>query len=340
MNRIASRIGAALTTAALFISVPSIGWALDIALTNDDGWDAIGIQAVKRALVYAGHTVTLAGPLNQQSGSSAAINETERLFIKKERDLGYEGALEYSVALAPPDGPENVEPTESAEPATSALVAIDIARERSGRLPDLLVSGTNDGANLGSITQVSSTVGAAIVAMGSSFNGSVPAIAISTDPICIEVTEADTEDCSTRNEDHFARVADFLVGLIDHLQTKPGILRTEVGLLPPGIGLNINYPPVEVPNGVVVARQGRTAPIDGLPVTYTIGCFESCLELDTGDGQIGGIKPIIETDSTPELRNADTEAYAQGYIAIVPIVADFTIDAYKRYESVFRTLKY
>ena len=333
MNRIASRIGAALTTAALFISVPSIGWALDIALTNDDGWDAIGIQAVKRALVYAGHTVTLAGPLNQQSGSSAAINETE-LVIRKEYGIDHEGALEYSVALAPPDGPENVEPTESAEPATSALVAIDIARERSGRLPDLLVSGTNDGANLGSITQPSSTVGAAIVAMGSSFNGSVPAIAISTDPICVA-----GEGCDTLNELHFARVADFLVGLIDHLQTKPGILRTEVGLLPPGIGLNINYPPVEVPNGVVVARQGRTAPIDGLPVTYTIGCFDSCLDLKPGDWQIGGIKDIAP-DSTPELRNADTEAYAQGYIAIVPIVADFTIDAYKRYESVFRTLKY
>jgi 5'-nucleotidase len=339
MNRIASRLGAALTTAALFISAPSIGWALDIALTNDDGWDAIGIQAVKRALVRAGHTVTLAGPLNQQSGSSAAINETDLLLIRKERGLEYEGALEYSVALAP-DGTENAEPTESAEPATSALVAIDIARERSkGRLPDLLVSGTNDGANLGSITQPSSTVGAAIVAMGSSFNGSVPAIAISTDPICIEVTEADTEDCSSRNEDHFARVADFLVGLIDYLQTKPGILRREVGLLPPGIGLNINYPPVEVPNGLVVARQGRTAPIDGLSVTYTIGCFTSCLGLEEGDEQIGGIKSITP-DSTPELRNADTEAYAQGYIAIVPIVADFTIDGYKRYESVFRTLKY
>jgi 5'-nucleotidase len=276
--------------------------------------------------VDAGHTVTLAGPLNQQSGSSAALNETE-LVIKKERDG--EGALEYSVALAP-------EGKESAEPATSALVAIDIARERgNGRLPDLLVSGTNDGANLGSITQPSSTVGAAIVAMGSSFNGSVPAIAISTDPICSE----DTGDCSTRNEDHFARVAGFLVGLIDHLQTKPGILRKEVGLLPPGIGLNINYPPVEVPKGVVVTQQGRTAPIDGLPVIYTIGCFGSCLGLETGARQSGGIKPFTH-DSTPELRNADTKAYAQGYIAIVPIVADFTIDGYKRYESVFRTLKY
>jgi 5'-nucleotidase len=84
MNRIASRIGAALAAAALCISAPSIGWTLDIALTNDDGWDAMGIQAVKRALVDAGHTVTLAGPLNQQSGSSAAISESELLLIRYE----------------------------------------------------------------------------------------------------------------------------------------------------------------------------------------------------------------------------------------------------------------
>jgi 5'-nucleotidase len=44
----------------------------------------MGIQAVKRALVDAGHTVTLAGPLNQQSGSSAAINESELLLIRYE----------------------------------------------------------------------------------------------------------------------------------------------------------------------------------------------------------------------------------------------------------------
>ena len=48
-----------------------------------------------------------------------------------------------------------------------ALLAISIARERCNRLPDLLVSGINDQANLGAVVQVSSTVGASIVALAS-----------------------------------------------------------------------------------------------------------------------------------------------------------------------------
>jgi len=48
--------------------------ALVVALSNDDCWDAPGIQAMRAALASAGHTVTLAGPLDEQSGSSAAGN--------------------------------------------------------------------------------------------------------------------------------------------------------------------------------------------------------------------------------------------------------------------------
>ena len=52
------------------IALASSSSALVIALSNDDGWDAPGIQAMKAALEGAGHTVTLAGPLDEQSGSS------------------------------------------------------------------------------------------------------------------------------------------------------------------------------------------------------------------------------------------------------------------------------
>lgn len=70
------------------------------------------------ALEAAGHTVTLAGPLDEQSGSSAAVNFVSDLVIKKE------SANEYSVAIA--GG------TEGAEPATSALIAIGIAKDANG----------------------------------------------------------------------------------------------------------------------------------------------------------------------------------------------------------------
>lgn len=335
MTIIASRIGAALTAAGLFIAVSPVVSALDIALTNDEGWDTIGIQAVKKALVLGGHTVTLVGTVDDESARSASLDlsrpskaeiSLQDLVITKKRDD--DGALEYSVALEGTGG------TESAAPATIALLAIDIARERGNRLPDLLVSGINDEANLGAVLQISSTVGASIVALGSTFNGSVPAIAISTDPIC----SGDTDDCATRTEAHYARVADFLVSLIDHLHTKPGILRKEAGLLPLGIGLNVNYPPVEVPNGVVVVRQGRTASLGGPPVTLTIGCEESCKNLGIGASTSGELTFV--PDLTLERRDSDTEAFAQGYITITPIAADYTNDGYKQYESVFRTLRF
>ena len=71
-------------SALVMLAVASPALALNIALSNDDGWDAPGIQAMKGALESAGHTVTLAGPLDEQSGSSAANNFVSDLVITKE----------------------------------------------------------------------------------------------------------------------------------------------------------------------------------------------------------------------------------------------------------------
>jgi 5'-nucleotidase len=312
----------------LLVFSPST-WALTIALSDDDGWDAIGIQAAKRALVAAGHTVILAGPLDEQSGSSAAINLTD-LQITKQRDD--DGALEYSVAIG--DG------TEGAEPATSALVGIDIAQQLTGQLPDLLVSGINVGANLGAATQFSGTVGAAIAALSPMLNGAVPAIAISTDPLCAESTIVKSvanlahPGCREKNEAHFARVADFLVTVVAHLEHRARFMEDNGGLLPQGIGLNINYPPLLKPAGILVTRQGRTAIFEddltvsfgAEAVTITIGCDKPCTDVPLGTTIQGGIR-AIDPDQTAELPGADTTWYAQGYITIVPITPDYTADA-------------
>lgn len=50
--------------------------ALTIVLTNDDGWDAPGIQALKAALAEE-HTVILVAPLDQRSGSSAGFPDED-----------------------------------------------------------------------------------------------------------------------------------------------------------------------------------------------------------------------------------------------------------------------
>ena len=50
---------ASLATCLAVMAAASASSALVVALSNDDGWDAPGIQAMKAALVAAGHTVTL-----------------------------------------------------------------------------------------------------------------------------------------------------------------------------------------------------------------------------------------------------------------------------------------
>ncbi|MDH3403599.1 MAG: hypothetical protein OES32_10415 [Acidobacteriota bacterium] len=289
--------------------------ALEIALSNDDGWDAPGIQAMKTALEGAGHNVTLAGPLDEQSGSSAAGNFVSDLVIKKE------SPNEYSVATAPG--------TEGAEPATSALIAIGIAKEANGGVaPDVLVMGINTSANIGAATQFSGTVGGTIAAIANYLNGSLPAIAISTDEPC------DTDDppggdlaaCEAANEAHFADVASFVAGFISHLETKPEFLANEPGLLPPGIGLNINYPPVgaEDIKGVSLNVQGKLWVRRGTPLALDFGCF-ACSAIPVGASSPGGIRGA-GTDPTPDVPGSDAASFNAGFITIVPIAADYTAD--------------
>ena len=90
-SKLLALLAVACTTA---LAVPAS--ALDIALTNDDGWDAPGIQIMRNALLAAGHNVTLAAPLTDQSGSSMALDLGLSLTVKKE------AAGQYSVALQRP----------------------------------------------------------------------------------------------------------------------------------------------------------------------------------------------------------------------------------------------
>ena len=287
--------------------------ALVVALSNDDGWDAGGIQAMLAALEGAGHTVTLAGPLDEQSGSSAAANFVSNLVITKR------ATNEYSVATA--GG------TEGAEPATSALIAIGIAREANGGVnPDLLVTGINAGANIGAATQLSGTVGGSIVAIANGLNGSVPAIAISTDEPC-DVDDppgGDLAACEAENEAHFAQVASFLADFIGYLETKPGFLSDEEGLLPTGVALNINYPPVapEDIQGVSLNDQGQTLVLGGVPLNVDFVCF-ACAVIPVGASSPGGIGGAV-FDPTPDVANSDSAAFAAGFITVVPIQANYT----------------
>ena len=136
---------------------------LRILLTDDDGYDAGGITAVRAALTRAGHDVTEVAPDGNRSGSGAATSD--------DRDLQ--------------DTDDPGVRTVSGTPADAVIAGLAALRA-AGRPPDLVVSGTNLGRNTGSGITESGTVGAAVTAAHAGF----PAIAVSTD------RARDEDDCT------------------------------------------------------------------------------------------------------------------------------------------------
>jgi 5'/3'-nucleotidase SurE len=273
-------------TALLAMPTLSLAGGLNILLTNDDGYDAEGIQSMFAALKGDGHNVTLVAPGDDESGQSAAIS--------------------FGLVPVIPVGVDQfrVEGT----PATCVLIGRTALLEDE---PDLVVSGTNDGTNTGSGTIFSGTVGAATTGLLS-----IPSIAFSTNPP--EGTEAEI----TR---HFEEVAAFAVDFIAHLQSKPGGLAKEEGLLPDRLGLNINYPtlsPSEI-MGVKLSAQGRESDRD-LIFTELQGCPPIPGLPDNAKCYIPAVISAIPGE---DVKDSDVEGVAAGYITVVPIDGDYTAPA-------------
>jgi 5'-nucleotidase len=127
--------------------------ALDILVTNDDGYSSAGIDAVVEALVGAGHEVQVVAPLEQQSGTGGTFTDGAVESQEEQTASGHD-------ALAV-DG----------FPSDSVRVAIDELE----MTPDLVVSGINEGQNVGGIVDVSGTIGAARAAVARG----IPALALS-----------------------------------------------------------------------------------------------------------------------------------------------------------------
>jgi len=281
--------------------------ALDILLTNDDGYASVGIQTLKAALQGAGHNVTMVAPFGERSGSSAAINLVPVSPVQV-------GAQDYALFALDELITGEREPL-PATPATCVLFGLSVTL--GGVAPDLVVSGTNVGANVGTATAFSGTVGGTTAGNA----GDVSSIAISSD--APDLPEDDPAYAA-----HFANVAAFAVDLIAHLESKPGALAQEPGLLPPGVALNVNYPTVapEDVQGVKLTVQGQAS--SASLVFVPIG----------GDIFIPAVGPGSGDEA--DVKDSDTEALAAGYITVTPIDSDMTAPPHDRasFESVLSGL--
>ncbi len=114
---------------------------MHLLLTNDDGFDSPLLALVCRAAAARGHRVTVCAPSQPQSAKSHALTVHSPLCA---RPAAMEGAAEAW----------RVEGT----PADCARLGL---RALAGDEVDLVVSGINQGWNLGLLTYVSGTVAAA-----------------------------------------------------------------------------------------------------------------------------------------------------------------------------------
>ncbi len=269
MRRLTHRALASFALAGFF----SNAVALNILLVNDDGFEAPGIKAVHEALTAAGHSVTMVAPRLDQSGSSAKISTGEMAFAQAAPNV-------WVV-----DG----------SPADASLVGLDLVFKDAP--PDLVVSGANRGQNIGSTSNVSGTVGAAIVAAARG----IPALAIS---VGIDFAQAKEGFPSTLAA--YPAAGKFVADFIGQVMPPDAKSR----LLPPGTVININYPVNPVARG---ARWAAVAPDAGYAMKYVALAEPGRIKLSFGPD------PLTHDPET----ETDTALFAHGYVTLSVLKANW-----------------
>ncbi len=192
---------------------------MKVLLTNDDGIEAEGLQALRAALAALDEVelVTIA-PDGNRSAFARKITTHKPLWIEEIRFD--DGSVGYATEGTPVD---------CVRFATLGLV--------EGFYPELIVSGINHGANLGDDVTYSGTVAAALegVLLG------IPAIAASQQSTSREM------DFRWGRHFNFDAGAEFVARLARHVGHTP---------LPEGTLINVNVPG-DSPTGVEITRLGK-----------------------------------------------------------------------------------
>ena len=179
---------------------------MKILLSNDDGYFAPGLNILAEHLAKIAD-ITVVAPERNRSGASNSLTLDRPLSVKKASN-GF-----FYV---------NGTPTDCVHIALTGLM---------DEMPDMVISGINDGANMGDDTIYSGTVAAAM----EGYLLDIPSIAVSM---------------SQHNATHFETAARVAVEMVQHYQ--------KTGFASPTL-LNINVPdvPYQQLNGRTVTRLGK-----------------------------------------------------------------------------------
>lgn len=282
--------------------------SLRVLVTNDDGFDSAGVTALRQALIDAGHDVTVVAPATQQSGTGGSINT---------------GVFDFTpgggTMLLTNHG-DDVWSLEGS-PSDCVTTALDIVMAADP--PDLIVSGLNEGQNIGKPgSNASGTEGAAL---RGTFRG-IPSIAGS-----MEVLFAEADDDFPSTQASYAPAAEFMARLIGRLTASEGS-----DVLPRGVRmLNVNFPvPYADIEGVRVTRLADGSdlelphfdPSQGFPAfgVPPIPSFPPCADADTA-GEFCFATVGLGFSPTPDaVRNSDLDALREDFIGITPMDSDMT----------------
>ena len=233
---------------------------MHILLSNDDGYSATGLIALADALKeYA--DITVVAPERNRSGASNSLTLDRPLTVRQAAN-GF-----YFV---------NGTPTDCVHLAVTGLLE---------QLPDMVISGINDGANMGDDTIYSGTVAAAM----EGYLLDIPSIAVSM------------SQHGARHFDTAARVVAELVG------------RFKQNVFPPPVLLNVNVPdlPYDRIAGLRATRLGKRHKAEAVvksltprgEAVYWVGAAGAAQ--DAGEG-------------------TDFYAVEHGEVAITPLQGDLT----------------
>lgn len=305
-------------------SHPAPAWpgAMEVMLTNDDGYDAPGLVAIRDVLCNAGHRVTVVAPAENQSGTGTTM-------------AGGELVVRVSRSTFVCDGRDADAWAVESSPAKS--VVFGIREVFADRPPDLIISGSNAGQNITrSGTLHSGTVGAAVTAI----EYGVPAMAVNTG--------FDLADAGTLFEQTTAAYPDtarYVVQLVRQLRaTQP----RDEQLLPPHTALNVTYPVALDADGNHDPELVKEPKITSLGLQH----FYSVDFVDTAEGsgiyrtvtKLCGDPDEVPPPSTPTaiaaaqlitvvpcgpepVADADSTAIAEDHISITPLDDDWTVSS-------------
>ena len=201
---------------------------MKVLLTNDDGIQAQGLNALRRALLeMPGIDLTVIAPDSNRSATARSITTRDPLWVQ---EIEFEdGSIGYATDGTPVD--------------CVRFAVLGLTESQ----PELIVSGINHGTNLGDDITYSGTVAAALegVVLG------IPAIAVSQQAIGSDM------DFTAGIRFDFGVAAVFTARLVEELEDVP---------MPSGTLLNINVPDGE-PKGARACRLGKRIYRDRLELT-------------------------------------------------------------------------